>query len=215
MGERLVTVAVREAADPEDAAALLADAAASSALEVVHAVGVEGAPASSRQRRGGNTGRAAGGGGGGEAGVVLRHLDGDCGRRRCRCWRPTRWIVSAPAGASYQMTPLPDPASPQLTSGQRLDVHTRAGAEGDFRQLVSCWSSRRLAGGVQRRHRLASAVEVTIAPAAGSFRRRPLPRSRRPSALRSGRRPPRPGAGSLSRPGPARQVFDRACAAPQ
>ena len=52
MGERLVTVAVREAADPEDAAALLADAAASSALEVVHAVGVEGAPASSRQRRG-------------------------------------------------------------------------------------------------------------------------------------------------------------------
>lgn len=45
-GERLVTVlvtvAVPEAADPEDAAALLADAAAASALERVHAVGVEG-----------------------------------------------------------------------------------------------------------------------------------------------------------------------------
>lgn len=38
----LVTVAVPEAADPEDAAALLADAASSSALEVVHAAGVEG-----------------------------------------------------------------------------------------------------------------------------------------------------------------------------
>lgn len=45
-GERLVTVlltvAVPETADPEDAAGLIADAAASSALEVVHAVGVEG-----------------------------------------------------------------------------------------------------------------------------------------------------------------------------
>ena len=46
VGERLVTVlvtvAVPEAADPEDAAGLVADAAACSALEVVHAVGVEG-----------------------------------------------------------------------------------------------------------------------------------------------------------------------------
>jgi hypothetical protein len=45
-GERLVTVLVTvvvpEAADPEDAAALVADAAVSSALDVVHAVGVEG-----------------------------------------------------------------------------------------------------------------------------------------------------------------------------
>jgi hypothetical protein len=38
----LVTVVVPEAADPEDAAALVADAAVSSALDVVHAVGVEG-----------------------------------------------------------------------------------------------------------------------------------------------------------------------------
>lgn len=46
VGERLVTVlitvAVPEPADPEDAAALIADAAGSSALDVVHAVGVEG-----------------------------------------------------------------------------------------------------------------------------------------------------------------------------
>jgi len=46
VGERLVTVlltlAVPEVADPEDAAALVADAAATSALEVRHAVGVEG-----------------------------------------------------------------------------------------------------------------------------------------------------------------------------
>jgi len=46
VGERLVTVlltlAVPEAADPEDAAALVADAAATTALEVRHAVGVEG-----------------------------------------------------------------------------------------------------------------------------------------------------------------------------
>src|SRR5659263_515030 len=49
-GERLVTVlvtvAVPEAADPEDAAALVADAAVSNALDVVHAVGVEGHPVS-------------------------------------------------------------------------------------------------------------------------------------------------------------------------
>ncbi len=46
VGERLVTVlltlAVPEVADPEDAAALVADAAATTALEVRHAVGVEG-----------------------------------------------------------------------------------------------------------------------------------------------------------------------------
>lgn len=46
VGERLVTVlltvAVPEVADPEDAAALVAQAAAASALEVRHAVGVEG-----------------------------------------------------------------------------------------------------------------------------------------------------------------------------
>ncbi len=46
VGERLATVlltlAVPEAADPQDAAALVADAAATSALEVRHAVGVEG-----------------------------------------------------------------------------------------------------------------------------------------------------------------------------
>ncbi len=46
VGERLVTVlltlAVPEVADPEDAAALVADAAAMTALEVRHAVGVEG-----------------------------------------------------------------------------------------------------------------------------------------------------------------------------
>ncbi len=45
-GERLVTVlvtlAVPAPADPEDAAALVADAAVSSALDVVYAVGVEG-----------------------------------------------------------------------------------------------------------------------------------------------------------------------------
>ncbi len=45
-GERLVTVlltlAVPGAADPEDAAQLVADAAASSALQVVHATAVEG-----------------------------------------------------------------------------------------------------------------------------------------------------------------------------
>jgi Resolvase, N terminal domain len=45
-GERLVTVlvtvAVPAATDPEDAAALVADAAVSTALDVVHAVGVEG-----------------------------------------------------------------------------------------------------------------------------------------------------------------------------
>ena len=43
-GERLVTVlvtvAVPEAADPEDAAALVADAAVSSALDVVHVIRV-------------------------------------------------------------------------------------------------------------------------------------------------------------------------------
>jgi len=38
----LLTLAVPEMADPEDAAALVADAAATSALEVRHAVGVEG-----------------------------------------------------------------------------------------------------------------------------------------------------------------------------
>ena len=46
VGERLVTVvvtlAVPEAADPDDAAALLTVAADSAALVVVHAVGVEG-----------------------------------------------------------------------------------------------------------------------------------------------------------------------------
>ena len=46
VGERLVTVlltlAVPEVADPEDAAALVADIAATTALEVRHAVGVEG-----------------------------------------------------------------------------------------------------------------------------------------------------------------------------
>ncbi len=46
VGERLVTVlltlAVPEVADPEDAAALVADAATTTALEVRHAVGVEG-----------------------------------------------------------------------------------------------------------------------------------------------------------------------------
>ncbi len=46
VGERLVTVlltlAVPEVADLEDAAALVADAAATTALEVRHAVGVEG-----------------------------------------------------------------------------------------------------------------------------------------------------------------------------
>jgi len=46
VGERLVTVlltvAVPQVADPEDAAALVAQAAAASALEVRHAVGVEG-----------------------------------------------------------------------------------------------------------------------------------------------------------------------------
>ncbi len=46
VGERLVTVlltlAVPEAADPEDAAALVADAAQSTALQVRHATGVEG-----------------------------------------------------------------------------------------------------------------------------------------------------------------------------
>ncbi len=45
-GEKLVTVlltvAVPEVADPEDAAALVADAATASALEVRHAVGVDG-----------------------------------------------------------------------------------------------------------------------------------------------------------------------------
>ena len=46
VGERLVTVlltlVVPEVADPEDAAALVADAASTRALEVRHAVGVEG-----------------------------------------------------------------------------------------------------------------------------------------------------------------------------
>ena len=46
VGERLVTVlltlAAPAVADPEDAAALVADAAATTALEVRHAVGVEG-----------------------------------------------------------------------------------------------------------------------------------------------------------------------------
>ncbi len=46
VGERLVpvllTLAVPEVADPEDSAALVADAAATTALEVWHAVGVEG-----------------------------------------------------------------------------------------------------------------------------------------------------------------------------
>jgi hypothetical protein len=65
---------------------------------------------------------------------------GSCGRRRCRCWRPTRWIASAPAAASHQMTPPPDPASPRLRSGQRLDVHTRAGSEGGCGpSRRSCW----------------------------------------------------------------------------
>jgi len=40
----LLTLAVPEVADPEDAAALVVDAAATSALEVRHAVGVEGHP---------------------------------------------------------------------------------------------------------------------------------------------------------------------------
>ena len=46
VGERLVTVlltlAVPEAADPEDAAGLVADAAQSTALQVRHTTGVEG-----------------------------------------------------------------------------------------------------------------------------------------------------------------------------
>jgi hypothetical protein len=80
---------------------------------------------------------------------MRRHLDGELRQAPLSVLAPDPLDRFGTAGASYQMTPLPDPASPQLTSGQRLDVHTRAGAEGDFRQLVSCWSSRRLAGGVR------------------------------------------------------------------
>ena len=69
VGERLVTVlltlAVPEVADPEDAAALVADAAATTALEVRHAVGVEGSPTGAGRDRGaaGATAAVAGRGG--------------------------------------------------------------------------------------------------------------------------------------------------------
>jgi hypothetical protein len=81
-GERLVTVlvtvAVPEAADPEDAAALVADAAVSSALDVVHAVGVEGhMPVAGSTVVSTGTGQPAAVLAVGEGTALLRHLDGE------------------------------------------------------------------------------------------------------------------------------------------
>src|SRR5664280_1959795 len=81
-GERLVTVlvtvAVPEAADPEDAAALVADAAVSSALDVVHAVGVEGhLPVAGSTVVPIGTSQPAAVLAVGEGSALLRHLDGE------------------------------------------------------------------------------------------------------------------------------------------
>ena len=81
-GERLVTVlvtvAVLEAADPEDAAALVADTAVSSALDVVHAVGVEGhLPVAGSTVMSTGTGRPAVVLMVGADTTLLRHLDGE------------------------------------------------------------------------------------------------------------------------------------------
>jgi len=103
-GERLVTVlvtvAVLEAADPEDAAALVADAAVSSALDVVHAVGVEGhLPVAGSTVMSTGTGRPAVVLMVGADTALLRHLDGE-----------------------VQQTPLPalapDPLDPANTSSE-------------------------------------------------------------------------------------------------
>jgi len=81
-GERLVTVLVTvvvpEAADPEDAAALVADAAVSSALDVVHAVGVEGhLPVAGSTVVPIGTSQPAAVLAVGEGSALLRHLDGE------------------------------------------------------------------------------------------------------------------------------------------
>ena len=81
-GERLVTVlvtvAVPAAADPEDAAAQVADAAVSTALDVVHAVGVEGhLPVAGSTVVPTGTGEPAAVLVVGEGTVLLRHLGGE------------------------------------------------------------------------------------------------------------------------------------------
>ena len=81
-GERLVkvlvTVAVPAAADPEDAAALVADAAVSTARDVVHAVGVEGhLPVTGSTVVPTGTGEPAAVLVVGEGTVLLRHLGGE------------------------------------------------------------------------------------------------------------------------------------------
>jgi len=80
VGERLVTVLVTVAvpgpADPEDAAGLVAGAAACSALEVVHAVGVEGHLPLAGRVVTTPAGVPAVVVTVGEGSVVLRHLDG-------------------------------------------------------------------------------------------------------------------------------------------
>jgi hypothetical protein len=92
VGERLVTVlvtvAVPEAADPEDAAVLVADAAMSSALDVVHAVGVEGHLPLAGSVVTTSTGAPAVVVTVGEGSVVLRHLDGDVQRAPLRALAP-------------------------------------------------------------------------------------------------------------------------------
>jgi len=93
VGERLVTVlvtvAVPEAADPEDAAALVADAAASSALDVVHTVGVEGhLPVAGAIVVTTLSGQPAVVVTVGESSALLRHLDGDLRQSPLRVLAP-------------------------------------------------------------------------------------------------------------------------------
>ena len=104
----LVTVAVPEAADPEDAAVLVADAAMSSALDVVHAVGVEGHLPLAGSVVTASTGAPAVVVTVGEDSVVLRHLDGDVQRAPFRAWLPTCWTRPARFGVSSPTTPAPD-----------------------------------------------------------------------------------------------------------
>jgi len=99
VGERLVTVlltlAVPEVADPEDSAALVADAAATTALEVWHAVGVR----SPNDR--------------------LR--DGDCGCASCGPHHRTRVTEGrrGKTGAPHQM------AAPSASNASRSRISSR------------------------------------------------------------------------------------------
>ena len=87
---------------------LVADAAMSSALDVVHAVGVEGHLPLAGSVVTTSTGAPAAVVTVGEGSVVLRHLDGTCSRHPSAPWLPTRWTQPAQFGVSSPTTPAPD-----------------------------------------------------------------------------------------------------------